>query len=103
MSDSQSFPFESKTHPRLWDGAHSKQERYSQLDVAAVVEYARPLGPQKPPESTRAPWGPSLSPLSRTRAPRGPQPLSLSTVRAPPGAAATVLLPFVSPAAKETI
>lgn len=44
MSDSQSFPFESKTHPKLWDGSWSKQERYTQLDVAGVVEYARLRG-----------------------------------------------------------
>jgi hexosaminidase len=44
MSDSQSFPFESKTHPKLWDGSWSKQERYTQIDVADVVEYARLRG-----------------------------------------------------------
>jgi hexosaminidase len=41
MVDSQSFPFESKTHPKLWEGAFSAQERYTQADIAAVVEYAR--------------------------------------------------------------
>lgn len=44
MSDSQSFPFESITHPKLWDAAYSAQERYTQLDVAEVVEYARVRG-----------------------------------------------------------
>ena len=28
ISDDQSFPFESKTYPKLWGAAHSKQERY---------------------------------------------------------------------------
>jgi len=41
MSDSQSFPFESKTRPKLWDAAYSPQQRYTQADVAAVIEYAR--------------------------------------------------------------
>ena len=27
MSDSQSFPFESKTRPKLWDAAYSPQQR----------------------------------------------------------------------------
>ena len=44
MSDTQSFPFESKTSPRLWHGAYSTQERYSQRDVAGVVEFARLRG-----------------------------------------------------------
>lgn len=42
--DSQSFPFESKTHPKLWNGAYSSQERYTQEDVAAIVEFARLRG-----------------------------------------------------------
>ena len=44
MSDSQSFPFESKTYPRLWAGAYSDFEKYTQADIAAVVEYARARG-----------------------------------------------------------
>jgi hexosaminidase len=44
MSDMQSFPFQSLTHPKLWDGAYSAQERYTQTDIAAVVEYARLRG-----------------------------------------------------------
>ena len=39
-SDTQSFPFEVKSSPRLWDGAYSSQEKFTQLDVASVVEYA---------------------------------------------------------------
>lgn len=41
ISDDQSYPFESKTYPKLWEAAHSKQERYTQLDIADIVEYAR--------------------------------------------------------------
>ena len=51
MVDSQSFPFESKSHPKLWtvgagtgNGAYSDQERYTQADIASVVEYARLRG-----------------------------------------------------------
>jgi len=44
MSDSQSFPMESKTSPKLWEGAYSPQERYLQTDIADVVEYARARG-----------------------------------------------------------
>ena len=32
---------EVKAYPKLWDGAFSDQERYTQADLAAVVEYAR--------------------------------------------------------------
>ncbi len=44
MSDSQSFPMQSFTHPKLWQGAWSLQERYTQADIASVVEYARLRG-----------------------------------------------------------
>jgi hypothetical protein len=44
ISDSQSFPLESKTYPKLWAGAFSPQERYVQADVADIVEYARARG-----------------------------------------------------------
>lgn len=44
MSDEQSFPMESKTYPKLWDAAFSDQERYTQADLASVVEYARLRG-----------------------------------------------------------
>ncbi len=42
--DLQSFPFESRSSPQLWEGAYSPRERYSQEDVGAVVEYARLRG-----------------------------------------------------------
>ena len=40
----QSFALESRTRPRLWDGAFSPQEKYTQADVAALVEHARERG-----------------------------------------------------------
>lgn len=43
-SDSQSFPFQSKSHPKLWEGAFSAEERYTQLDAREVVEYGRLRG-----------------------------------------------------------
>mmetsp|Transcript_53564 Transcript_53564/g.116776 ORF Transcript_53564/g.116776 Transcript_53564/m.116776 type:complete len:611 (+) Transcript_53564:72-1904(+) len=43
MADSQSFPFQSLSRPRLWRGAYP-HERYTQGDVAAVVEHARLRG-----------------------------------------------------------
>jgi hexosaminidase len=42
--DTQSFPFQSLSYPKLWDGAYSKQERYRQEDVKHIVEYARLRG-----------------------------------------------------------
>jgi len=44
MADSQSFPFQSFSSPRLWQGAFSASERYTQSDVAGVVEHARLRG-----------------------------------------------------------
>ena len=44
ISDQQSFPFESKKRPKLWDGAWSLEERYTQLDARELVEYARLRG-----------------------------------------------------------
>lgn len=41
MSDEQSFPMQSKTYPKLWEAAFSDQERYTQADLAQLVEYAR--------------------------------------------------------------
>lgn len=42
--DTQSFPFESKAYPRLWDGAYTKQEKYSHSDIVELVEYGRQRG-----------------------------------------------------------
>ena len=44
MSDDQSFPMQSKSSPKLWEGAYSKQQRYTQSDIAEVVEFARLRG-----------------------------------------------------------
>lgn len=42
--DTQSFPFESNTYPRLWMGAYSSTERYSYEDIQELVEYGRKRG-----------------------------------------------------------
>lgn len=42
--DTQSFPFESKTYPKLWNGAYSKAEKYTQEDIQSIVEYGRLRG-----------------------------------------------------------
>ena len=44
MVDTQSFPFQSKAYPNLWEGAYSDEERYTQDDIATIVEYARVRG-----------------------------------------------------------
>jgi hexosaminidase len=44
VSDSQSFPLQVLSHPRLWTAAFTPGERYLQSDVADVVEYARLRG-----------------------------------------------------------
>ena len=35
---------EVKSAPKLWDGAYSTQERYTQEDAAVVIEHARLRG-----------------------------------------------------------
>jgi hexosaminidase len=42
--DTQSFPFESSSYPKLWDGSYSKQERYTQSEIRDIVEYGRLRG-----------------------------------------------------------
>jgi len=45
LVDDQSFPFDSPSHPELAaKGAFSKYERYTDADVASIVEYARKRG-----------------------------------------------------------
>ena len=39
-----SFLQEVKTFPKLWDAAYSDQERYTQADLASMIEYARLRG-----------------------------------------------------------
>lgn len=42
--DTQSFPFESVTYPKLWSGSYTKEERYTQEDIRELVEYGRKRG-----------------------------------------------------------
>lgn len=42
--DTQSFPFESVSYPKLWDGSYSSREKYSQADIIGLVEYGRQRG-----------------------------------------------------------
>lgn len=35
--DSQSFPLEIPSYPKLWDGAYSAEERYTMADAAEIV------------------------------------------------------------------
>ncbi|KAF5741578.1 beta-hexosaminidase 3 [Tripterygium wilfordii] len=42
--DSQSFPLEIPSYPKLWDGAYSISERYTMADAAEIVSYAQRRG-----------------------------------------------------------
>ncbi|KAL2526269.1 Beta-hexosaminidase 3 [Abeliophyllum distichum] len=42
--DSQSFPLEIPSYPKLWDGAYSVSERYTFADAADIVSYAQRRG-----------------------------------------------------------
>ncbi|KAK9291724.1 hypothetical protein L1049_019673 [Liquidambar formosana] len=42
--DSQSFPLEIPSYPKLWDGAYSVSERYTTADAAEIVSYAERRG-----------------------------------------------------------
>ena len=42
--DTQSFPYQSVSRPKLWDGAYSAQERYSQREIKDLLEYAKQRG-----------------------------------------------------------
>lgn len=37
ISDTQSFPLEIPSYPKLWDGAYSVSERYTFADAANIV------------------------------------------------------------------
>mmetsp|Transcript_50860 Transcript_50860/g.81029 ORF Transcript_50860/g.81029 Transcript_50860/m.81029 type:complete len:344 (+) Transcript_50860:1-1032(+) len=50
MTDSQAFPLESKSYPKLWDGSYTTYERYIQNDVRDIIEYAKNLGIRVIPE-----------------------------------------------------
>ncbi|KAL9234843.1 hypothetical protein vseg_009666 [Gypsophila vaccaria] len=42
--DTQSFPLEIPSYPKLWDGAYSASERYTMAEAAEVVRYAQRQG-----------------------------------------------------------
>lgn len=42
--DTQSFPLEMPSYPKLWDGAYSPSERYTVADAAEIVSYAQKRG-----------------------------------------------------------
>ncbi|KAB1208908.1 Beta-hexosaminidase 3 [Morella rubra] len=42
--DTQSFPLEIPSYPKLWDGAYSVSERYTFADAAEIVSYAQRQG-----------------------------------------------------------
>lgn len=42
--DSQSFPLEIPSYPKLWNGAYSASERYTMADAAEIVSYAHRRG-----------------------------------------------------------
>ncbi|RZC86875.1 hypothetical protein C5167_030226 [Papaver somniferum] len=42
--DTQSFPLEIPSYPKLWNGAYSDAERYTMADAAVIVDYARRRG-----------------------------------------------------------
>lgn len=37
--DTQSFPFEIPSYPKLWNGAYSSSERYTVADAAEIVRH----------------------------------------------------------------
>ncbi|GAB4836057.1 Beta-hexosaminidase 3 [Ancistrocladus abbreviatus] len=42
--DTQSFPLEIPSYPKLWNGAYSTSERYTIADAAEIVSYAQKRG-----------------------------------------------------------
>ncbi|PIA41399.1 hypothetical protein AQUCO_02200071v1 [Aquilegia coerulea] len=42
--DTQSFPLEIPSYPKLWNGAYSPSERYTMADAAEIVNYAKRQG-----------------------------------------------------------
>ncbi|OAY73924.1 Beta-hexosaminidase 3, partial [Ananas comosus] len=42
--DTQSFPIEIPSYPRLWNGAYSYSERYTMADAVDIVQYAEKRG-----------------------------------------------------------
>lgn len=50
ITDEQAVPFQSTTHPNLWEGSYSASERYTQADIQDVVTYAAERGVRVVPE-----------------------------------------------------
>jgi len=50
VTDSQSFPYESKAYPKLWEASYTSYERFMQTDVTEVIAYAKSLGIRVIPE-----------------------------------------------------
>jgi len=50
ITDSQSFPYESKVFPKLWDGSYTMYERMIQNDYKDIQNYAKTLGIRVIPE-----------------------------------------------------
>ncbi|CAI5500505.1 unnamed protein product, partial [Closterium sp. Naga37s-1] len=80
MVDSQSFPIETPSFPRLWLGAFSPSERYTTDDMHHIVQYAEERGvivvPELDSPAHAASWGvghPTLLPAAAC-----PEPLDVS-------------------------
>ena len=50
LTDSQSNPVQSESHPKWWEGSYTPMERYSIMDLEEIVEYARMRGIRVIPE-----------------------------------------------------
>eukprot|EP00899_Mesostigma_viride_P012792 jgi/Mesvir1/21513/Mv03956-RA.1 len=79
MVDTQAFPVETPSFPRLWEASYTPDERYSVADMEEVVEYARRRGVRVVPEydvpGHAASWGvgyPELWPRADCKEPLNP-------------------------------
>jgi hexosaminidase len=50
LSDTESFPLQFRSRPKLWDGSYSSRERYLKQDMRWLVEHARSRGIRVVPE-----------------------------------------------------
>ena len=48
--DEESFPYESKKWPGLWNGSYSNYEKYSENDILEIIDYAYYRGIRVIPE-----------------------------------------------------
>ncbi|CAI5488789.1 unnamed protein product [Closterium sp. Naga37s-1] len=80
MVDTQSFPIETPSFPRLWLGAFSPFERYTTDDMHHIVQYAEERGVMVVPEldspAHAASWGVGYPPLLPSA--NCPEPLDVS-------------------------